>query len=234
MGRSVVFGSIIVGVVALAGFIWHERRIKQPMLPLGLFRVRNFWVGNVASFAIYAGLALATFAISIFVQQVGGYTAFQAGLALLPITMIMLFLSSRFGEWAGRVGPRMFMTAGPLIAAAGFMTMYFVDKSAKYWQLLPGILLLGLGLSVTVAPLTTAILGAISDQQSGIASAINNAVTRIAGLIAIAAVGSLVGQTLGLPGFRSIVLVMTGLMVVGGVVSAIGIVNHPPKSHKPT
>jgi EmrB/QacA subfamily drug resistance transporter len=222
----VVYGALIVGLVALIGFVWHERRAKQPMLPLGLFQVRNFWVGNLASFAIYAGLALATFAISIFVQQVGGYTAFEAGLALLPVTVIMFFLSSRFGALASRLGPRVFMAAGPLIAGVGFATMYFVGSSVSYWQILPGILLFGLGLSITVAPLTTAILGSIGEGQSGIASAVNNAVTRIAGLIAVAAIGSLVGQSLGLYGFRAITLVMTGLMVLGGIISAFGIVNH--------
>lgn len=221
----VVYGTLIVGVVALVGFVWHERHTKQPMLPLDLFQVRNFWVGNVASFAIYAGLALATFAISIFVQQVGKYTAFEAGLALLPITIIMFFLSSRFGGLASRFGPRAFMAAGPVIAGSGFATMYFVDLSVSYWQLLPGILLFGLGLSITVAPLTTAILGSIGESQSGIASAVNNAVTRIAGLIAVAAVGSLVGQSLGLHGFHAITLVMASLMIVGGIVSALGIVN---------
>jgi len=221
----IVYGALTIGVLALISFVWHEYRAKQPMLPLGLFRVRNFWVGNIASFTIYAGLALATFAISIFVQQVGGYTAFEAGLALLPVTILMFFLSSRFGALAGKFGPRLFMAIGPLVAGVGFATMYFVGSSVSYWQLLPGILLFGLGLSITVAPLTTAILGSIGESQSGIASAVNNAVTRIAGLIAVAAVGTLVGQSLGLHGFHAIALVMAGLMMTGGIISALGIVN---------
>lgn len=226
-GNPIIYSALVIGVVALIGFIWHERRTKQPMLPLGLFKVRNFWVGNIASFAIYAGLALATFAIAIFVQQVGKYSALEAGLALLPITVIMFFLSSRFGALADRYGPRIFMSAGPVIAGVGFATMYFVDQSVAYWQLLPGILLFGIGLSTTVAPLTTAILGSVSDSQSGIASAVNNAVTRVAGLISVAAVGSLVGKSLDLSGFHAITLVMASLMVIGGLISAFGIVNQP-------
>ncbi len=223
----VIYSSITFGLLALLGFIWHEQRAKQPMLPLDLFKARNFWVGNIASFAVYGSLSLATFAIIIFVQQVGGYSALQAGLATLPVTIMMLLLSSRFGELSSQFGPRLFMAVGPLVASIGFATMYLVDHTVSYWQLLPGILLFGLGLSVTVAPLTTAVLSAVSDRQSGIASAVNNAVTRIAGLLAVAAVGPIVSQSLGLDGFRSITLVMAGLMLAGGVVSAIGIVNRP-------
>ena len=131
------------------------------MLPLGLFQVRNFWVGNIASFAIYGGLGLATFAITIFLQQVGGYSAFQSGIALVQVTVMMFALSSRFGDLASKYGPRAFMAVGPIIAGFGFLSMYLIDASASYWHILPGILLFGLGLSITVAPLTTAILGAI-------------------------------------------------------------------------
>jgi predicted MFS family arabinose efflux permease len=229
-GDTTVIATIVAGVVALALFVWREHAARQPMLPLGLFRARNFWVGNIASFAIYAALTLATFAITIFVQQVGGYSAFQAGLALLPTTILMFFLAPRFGALASRFGPRLFMALGPFVSGIGFGSMYFVDRSASYWQLLPGIILFALGLSITVAPLTTAILSAVSNKQSGIASATNNAVTRIAGLIAVAAIGSLVGSSLGLAVFHSIVLVMTGLMFAGAITSAIGITNHP----KPT
>lgn len=226
-GNAAVIAAIVVGVVALTLFIWREHAARQPMLPLGLFTARNFWVGNIASFAIYAALTLATFAITIFVQQVGGYSAFEAGLAMLPVTIVMFFLSGRFGALASRLGPRLFMSLGPFVAGVGFGLMYFVDGSASYWQLLPGILLFALGLSITVAPLTTAILSAVSNKQSGIASATNNAVTRIAGLIAVAAVGSLVAGSLGLAGFHGITLVMAGLMFVGAITSALGITNHP-------
>lgn len=225
-----VYSLIIIGLVSLALFIRREQKTKQPMLPLRLFKIRNFWVGNVSSFMVYASLSLASFAIVIFVQQVGGYSAFEAGLTLLPVTLIMFFLSSKFAALCAKFGPRIFMSVGPLVAGIGFATLVFVGRSASYWQLLPGILLYGLGLAITVAPLTTAILSAIDELQAGIASAINNAITRIAGLVAVAAVGSLVSSTLGLDGFRKVTIVMAALMFAGAVISALGITNHPKGS----
>lgn len=228
-----IYLPLVLGVAALITFIWHEHRTPQPMMPLGLFAVRNFAVGNLATLAIYAGLAVVTFIISIFVQQVGGYSATEAGLALIPITVIMFFLSPRFGALAGRFGPRAFMAAGPIIAGGGFLTMLFVDASVNYLNMLPGILLFGLGLSITVAPLTTAILSAIDSRQSGIGSAINNAVARIAGLVAIAAIGTIVGNSLGLAGFHRSVIVTASLLLLGGIISALGIQNHPRPAGNP-
>jgi EmrB/QacA subfamily drug resistance transporter len=216
---------LAAGVAALAIFIWYERRTPAPMLPLSLFSVRNFSVGNIATTAIYAGLSIATFLIAVFVQQVGGYSAIEAGLALIPVTLIMFFLSGRFGALAGIYGPRLFMAAGPMIAAAGFAIMVFVDSSVNYWALLPGILLLGLGLSITVAPLTSAILGAVSSNQAGIASAVNNAIARIAGLLAIALLGLVTGPEITLEGFQRGAVLTAALLVVGGVISAAGIKN---------
>ena len=220
-----IFIPLIIGLLSLAVFFWHERRTRHPMLPLGLFSVRNFAIGNLATLAIYAGLSLGTFIIAIFVQQVGGYSATEAGLALIPITLIMFFLSSRFGALAGKYGPRLFMALGPILGAIGFLAMLWVDSSVSYWALLPGIVIFGVGLSITVAPLTSAILGAIDDAQAGIGSAINNAVARIAGLLAIAAIGPIIGAQLDLDGFYRAVMVTAGLLLAGGIVSAIGIVN---------
>ena len=220
-----IFIPLIIGLLSLAVFFWHERRTQHPMLPLGLFSVRNFAIGNLATLAIYAGLSLGTFIIAIFVQQVGGYSATEAGLALIPITLIMFFLSSRFGALAGKYGPRLFMALGPILGAIGFLAMLWVDSSVSYWALLPGIVIFGVGLSITVAPLTSAILGAIDDAQAGIGSAINNAVARIAGLLAIAAIGPIIGAQLDLDGFYRAVMVTAGLLLAGGIVSAIGIVN---------
>ena len=220
-----IFIPLIIGLLSLAVFFWHERRTRHPMLPLGLFSVRNFAIGNLATLAIYAGLSLGTFIIAIFVQQVGGYSATEAGLALIPITLIMFFLSSRFGALAGKYGPRLFMALGPILGAIGFLAMLWVDSSVSYWALLPGIVIFGVGLSITVAPLTSAILGAIDDAQAGIGSAINNAVARIAGLLAIAAIGPIIGAQLDLDGFYRAVMVTAGLLLAGGIVSTIGIVN---------
>ena len=188
-----VYLPLICGILLLALFLLHEKRTKHPMLPLSLFKNHNFSVGNIATLAIYAALSAATFLIVLFLQQVSGYSALSAGLALLPITIILFFLSSRFGALAGKHGPRLFMGLGPLVAALGFLLMLRIPADVNYWtQLFPAIILFGLGLAMTVAPLTSAILGDVKPEQAGIASAVNNAVARIAGLIAVAAIGAAV------------------------------------------
>lgn len=228
--HPMIYVSLTCGVLASLGFLWQERRAREPMLPLTIFRNRNFAYGNLATVAIYGGLSVATFLITVFVQQVGGYTAIEAGMAMLPVTVIMFVLSSRFGALSAKYGPRVFMTVGPLLAAAGFLSMLRVSHTVSYWtQLLPGILLFGLGLSVTVAPLTAAVLGSIESQRAGIGSAINNAVARIAGLIAIAAVGVVVGPSLGLDGFHRGAVMMATLLAMGAAISAIGIRNSAQK-----
>ena len=221
-----IYSPLALGVGALVAFIWYERRTADPMLPLSLFANRNFSVGNLATTAVYSGLSIATFLITIFVQQVGHYSALAAGLTVLPVTIIMFLLSERFGALAGKYGPRWFMALGPVIAAAGFLSMLTVNASVNYWsQLLPGIILFGLGLSVTVAPLTAAVLGGIDTRHAGIASAVNNAIARIAGLIAVASIGLVIGQTMSLDGFHRGVGMMVILLVCGGIISAIGIKN---------
>lgn len=224
---------MIAGIAAFAAFIWHERRTKHPLLPMELFNVRNFSVGNIATTAIYGGLSVATFLITIFIQQVGKFTALEAGLALLPVTIIMFFLSPRFGALAGKYGPRLFMAIGPIIAGIGFLLMLSTGTSINYWlQLLPGIILFGIGLSITVAPLTAAILGSIDPAHAGIGSAINNAVSRIAGLLAVATVGIIIGSNLDLQGFHRGIIAMAALLFIGGVISAIGIQNPTPAVKK--
>jgi len=223
--HPLIYGTMGVGVVSLALFIWREKVAAQPMMSLGLFRSRNFTAGNIATLSIYAGLSLVAFLITIFVQQVGHYTATAAGLTMVPMSILMFFLASRFGKLSGEYGPRIFMTVGPLIVAAGFVTMLFIDKTANYWAMLPGILLFGIGLSVTVAPLTAAILGAVDSKRSGIASAINNVVARVAGLVAVALIGTVTGYNLNLAGFRNGLVLAIVLFVVGGLVSFIGIKN---------
>jgi EmrB/QacA subfamily drug resistance transporter len=183
----------IGGVVALVAFVVHERRTPDPMLPLTLFRERNFAVGNVATLAMYAGLGGMLFMLGIFVQQVGGYTATAAGASFLPVTAMMFLLSRRFGALADRYGPRLFMGVGPIIAGVGMLLMLRVDARADYvTELLPALLVFGLGLSLTVAPLTAAVLAAVDESRSGVASGVNNAVSRVAGLVAIAALGTIV------------------------------------------
>jgi EmrB/QacA subfamily drug resistance transporter len=222
----VVYVPLAVGLVSFVAFLWHEYHASKPMLPMDLFTVRNFSVGNVATLVIYGGLSIATFLIAVFVQQVGGYTAVEAGLALLPITIIMFLFSSRMGALAGKFGPRWFMALGPIIGGLGFLLLLRVDESVAYWtQLFPGIIIFGLGLSITVAPLTSAILGAIDSERAGIASAVNNAISRIAGLVAIAALGLITGPRLDVDGFHAGMVATAVLLFVGGTVSAIGIQN---------
>lgn len=221
-----IFVPLILSIIILVTFIFYEKYTTSPMLPLSLFKIRNFGVGNAATFAIYAGLSLVSFLVTIFVQQLGKFSALEAGLALMPITIIMFLLSSRFGVLSSKYGPRFFMTAGPAIAAIGFLLMLRVSLPIDYVsQLLPGILVFALGLSITVAPLTSAILGAVSSGRSGVASAINNAVARIAGLVAVAAIGIVTGPVLTRDGFYKGIIIMAGLLFAGAIISFLGIQN---------
>jgi hypothetical protein len=163
------------------------------MLRLDLFKRRNFAVGNVETFLLYGGLSALFFFLMLYLQQVAGYTPLQSGLALLPESAVMFVLSSRFGALADRYGPRFFMGVGPLVAGSGLLLLMTVGVHVTYaTQVLPGLLLFSLGLAMTVAPLTAAILAGVDEQEAGIASGVNNAVARVAGLIATVALGALV------------------------------------------
>lgn len=189
-GSPGVLVPLLCGLVLLGLFLLRERRTRDPMLPLGLFARRNFSVGNVETFAMYGGLAVLFFFLTLFMQQVAGYTPLQSGLATLPVTIVMFLCARRFGMLADRYGPRLFMGAGPLIAAAGLLLLQRLDASVSYLEdLLPGLLLFSLGLAITVAPLTAAVLAGADSSDAGIASAVNNALARVAGLIATAALG---------------------------------------------
>lgn len=221
-----IWGAFSAGVAALILFTLHESRTKEPMLPLTLFAQRNFSVGNLATFLIYAALALQGFLLVIFLQQVAGFSATFAGLASLPVTIIMFLLSSRFGALSGVYGPRLFMTAGPILAGVGTLLMSRINAPANYWaEILPGVIIFGLGLAITVAPLTSAILGSIKASEAGIGSAVNNAVARIAGLLSIAIIGVFIGTTITLTGFHTGLYLCSVLLIGGGIVSAIGIRN---------
>jgi EmrB/QacA subfamily drug resistance transporter len=193
-----VSGTFIGGLVCLVLFVIHERRSPAPMLPLSLFKERNFSIGNVTTLGMYAGLGGMLFLLSIYVQQVGGYSAVEAGATSLPVTALMFLLSKRFGALADRFGPRLFMSAGPVIAGCGMLLMLRVDADADYVSdLLPALIVFGFGLSLTVAPLTAAVLAAVDDSRSGIASGVNNAVSRVAGLLAIAVLGTFISAQFG-------------------------------------
>ena len=192
-GSVAVAGPIVAGIALLATFVTHELRTPQPMLPLALFRRRNFSVANIQTLAMYAGLGMLFFFLVVFLQQTAGYSALAAGTATLPVTLVMFALSGRFGGLADRHGPRLFLGLGPLVAAGGLALMQRVDVNADYSsQLLPALVVFALGLSMTVAPLTATVLADADESNAGIASAVNNAIARVAGLLAIAAVGAAV------------------------------------------
>jgi len=189
---------LALGATLFAGFLVWEARTAHPMLPLSLFRRHNFALGNIETFAMYAGLGLLFFFLVLFLQQVAGFSALAAGTATVPVTAVMFVLSMRFGALADRHGPRFFMGVGPLVAAVGMAWLLRLDADVNYWvDLLPGLLVFALGLSMTVAPLTATVLADADESNAGIASGVNNAIARVAGLVAIAAVGAVVAAFFG-------------------------------------
>lgn len=223
-----------LGLLSFAAFIWWQSRAKNPMLPLGLFRIRNFSAGNLSTALVYGALSIGGFIVVIFLQEVAGFTATAAALALLPVSIGNVLLSSFFGGLSGKYGPRLFMTAGPIIAGAGYLLLLGVGQSVNYFlNVLPGILLFAVGLSMTVAPLTAAVLGSVSAAQSGIGSAVNNAVARVAGLVAIAMLGVIIVGKLDVDGFHRVLIVTAALLILGGLVSFVGIRN-PRKVAQPS
>ena len=184
---------MLAGVAFLALFLWHEARTPDPMLPLSLFRRRNFAVGNAETLTIYAGLSVLFFFLVVFLQQVAGWSALDAGLATLPTTIVMFVMSRHTGALADRYGPRMFMGGGPLVAACGLLLMQRIGADPDYLtDVLPALLVFALGLSLTVAPLTATVLADADESNAGIASGVNNAIARVAGLLGVAAIGAVV------------------------------------------
>ena len=206
------------------------------MLQLELFSRRNFAVGNAETLAMYGGLAILFFFLTIFLQQVAGYTALESGLTIIPVTLVMFALSRRFGGLADRFGPRVFMGAGPIVASCGILLLLRTGLNTDYLtDLLPALLVFALGLSLTVAPLVATVLADADESDAGIASAINNAIARVAGLVAVSVVGVVVAGTLvddtfaanaeSVRAFHETVLICAVLVAAGGVLGAIGISN---------
>ena len=221
---------LTAGILLFAGFLVRQHTAAAPILPLGLFKIRNFWTGNVATFFVYGALSLNGFVVAVYLQQGAGLPATLAGLASIPTTILMIVLSSRMGALAGKWGPRLFMTVGPILMALGALLLLTVNEDFDYWtQVLPSMIVFGLGLATTVSPLTAAILGAVDSARSGIASAVNNAVARVAGLLVIAMLAAIVGGSLDLAGFHRAAIVTAAFMAIGGVVSFIGIRNGMPQ-----
>lgn len=232
---SSVVITAVSGVAALAGFVAVERRSRHPMLPVEIFASRQFTAANLVTFAVYAALGGLFFLLVVHLQVVAGFSPFAAGAALLPITGAMLLLSARAGALAGRVGPRLPMTVGPLLCAAGALLMGRIGPGASYvLDVLPAVVVFGLGLAATVAPLTVTVLAAAPSRHTGVASGVNNAVARTAGLLAVAVLPLAAGLS-GAPtpqaferDFETATLLVAALLTLGAVVSAVAIRTESP------
>jgi len=193
---GVVLAAAIVGVIALVLFFANERRCPNPMLPLGIFSSRQFSAANAVTFVVYAALGGFFFLLVSFLQISLGYTPIEAGSASLPVTALMLVFSAKAGALAQRIGPRLPLTLGPLVIAAGLLWMSMIEPGDSYLTaILPPILVFGAGLTLVVAPVTATVLAAAPANNSGIASGVNNAVARVAGLLAVAVLPLIVGLT---------------------------------------
>jgi EmrB/QacA subfamily drug resistance transporter len=230
----VVMTMVGLGILSGVAFILVERARTNPMLPLAIFHNTQFSATNGVTFVVYAALGATLFLLPINLQVVNGYTPLESGLALLPLTLIMLVLSARSGRLAHRIGPRLPMTLGPCVVGAGLILLARSPETSSYLiGVFPGVLVLGLGLALTVAPLTATALGSVSDSHSGVASAVNNCVARLGGLIAVAAIPALAGVTRTTylhpdqlaHGFQDAALIAGALSVLGGLMSALLIRN---------
>jgi EmrB/QacA subfamily drug resistance transporter len=227
-GRPQVWTAAAIGVLAAAGFVLRERRAQEPMLPPGVFADREFTGANLSTFVIYGALGGFSFFLVVELQTVLGYTATAAGAATIPSIVVLSLLSSRAGATAQRIGARLPMTVGPLVAAAGVLWLARVDAGSSYWvDVLPGSLVSGLGLAMLVAPLTATVLDAAPDRLAGVASGVNNAVARAAQLLAVAALPvavGLSGHDYADParfssGFSTAMVVCAALMATGGALA---------------
>lgn len=232
LGDPLVLAAALVGVLGLAGFFAVERRSRHPMLPLTVFTARRFTAANLVTFVVYAALGGVFFLLVVVLQTSLGYSPLEAGAASLPVTALLLVLSSRTGALAQRIGPRIPLTVGPLVIAVGMVLMLRIGPGAGYLgAVLPAVVVFGLGLATTVAPVTATALAALDEHRAGLASGVNNAVARMAGLLAVALLPPIAGltgdafqqpQTL-VAGFRTAMLVTAGLAAAGGLLAFLTI-----------
>jgi EmrB/QacA subfamily drug resistance transporter len=234
-GKGLSASIVVTGVIGLAGFaafLVNELRSPNPMMPLGMFSSRQFSVANVVTFVVYAAIGAFFFLAISFLQISLGYSPIGAGAATLPVTLLMLVLSARSGALAQRIGPRIPLTAGPLIMALGLLLLSRANEGSDYVTgVLPGVIIFGLGLVLVATPVTATVLAAADQRHAGIASGINNAVARVANLLAVAAlplVADLGGQRFYQPsamthGFHVAMIVAAGLAALGGTIAWFGI-----------
>ena len=244
-GKPLTLIALAVGVALLAGFLVRESRVSKPLLPLSMFASAEFSAANVVTFVVYGALGGALFLLPIQLEQVSKYTAIEAGTSLLPVTFIMLLLSARSGALAARIGPRLQMSVGPVVIGIGLVLFARIGPSANYLtEVFPAVLVFGFGLAINVAPLTATVLAAAPAENAGMASAVNNDVSRAAGLIAVAVLPAAAG--LGgaaylhanqfSAGFRTAVFISAGLCILAGGLAALtirnpGRVGEPAEPH---
>jgi EmrB/QacA subfamily drug resistance transporter len=225
---AAVLSAGAIGVAALVGFVALERVVRHPMLPLEIFQSRQFTAANLVTLIVYASLSITFFLVVVHLQQVLSYSPLQAGASMLPVTALMLVLSPGAGHLADRIGPRLPMTVGPLGIAVGLALLSAVPMGATYaGGVMPGLVVFGLGLSLTVAPLTATVLAAAPTRHAGIASGVNNAISRGAGLLAIALIPGLTGLTgdayhdpaVFAVGFRAAMHISAALAAGGGLLA---------------
>lgn len=242
-GGTAPWAAVAVAVLAGAGFLEVEARVREPMLALGIFRDRTFSASNVMTLLVYGALGAQGFFVTIQLQTVSGYGALAAGAAFVPTTLVMLLLASRGGRLAQRIGPRIPMTVGPVVMAAGVALLLMIGPDVSYLRdVLPGALVFGLGLSLMVAPLTATVLAAAPNEHAGIASGVNNAVARAGALLAVAALPVVVGlhgadyadPAAFDAAYRSAIIICTALLAAGGVLSWLTIGNHVLEAENPT
>ena len=229
-GDGVVRATAVVGVVALTTFVLHVRRAPSPLVPPALFRDRTFTVVNIGTVFLYAALGLSFFLVAFELQVAAGWSALRAGVALLPTTVLMLVLSARSGALAQRIGPRLQLTVGPLVAAAGLALLAGIDEEPNWaTDVLPGALVFGVGLVTFVAPLTATVLAAADPAHVNLASGVNNAIARAASLAGIAVVPAAAGLATATgvaaitDSYRTAMLVAAGLAAAAGLIMAMGL-----------
>ena len=233
-GAVSVWGSLLVGVVSFVAFVVNERRSRHPMLPPTIFSSAQFRAANLVTATVYGALGGVFFLLVVQLQIVLGYSAIEAGAASFPITILMLAFSARSGAMAARIGPRLQMTVGPLLVAVGALLMTRIEAGVSYvGAVLPAVLVMGLGLATTVAPLTSTALSAVADRYAGVASGVNTTVARAAQLAAVAALplaAGITGTTYEVPadlsaGFKTAMVITAALAAIGGVIAFVGIKN---------
>jgi EmrB/QacA subfamily drug resistance transporter len=221
-----------LGLLALG--LVHERRTEEPMLPLGLFRVRLFTVANAETLLVYGGLGASTFFLVLYLQTVG-FTAFESSLPLVPTSVVMLLLAARFGRLADRNGPRLYLAVGPAVMATGMLLWELITSRTSWLALGAGTLVFSLGLSVTVAPITATALAAVPSEHAGLAAGVNNTVARIGGLVAVAVVGlvvAVVGGGLTVGSFRAGMTLAAGLTFAGAAVGGAFLPSRTPRGSR--